>query len=110
MDGSITEEIQMRLEAANLYESRVTDVDNMLNILQAIKTFQEGTPFNNCIIMDMNDDSIKDHGRIDLELFFQNIDYDNNVVKSQLWQKVFYINGEILDCNTYRHRYLEVKS
>lgn len=100
----------MRLEVENLYESRVTDVDNMLNILQAIKTFQKSTPFNNCVILDMNDDSIKDHGRIDIELFFQNIDYDNKIVRSQLWQKVFYINGEILDCNTYRHRYLEVKS
>lgn len=85
----------------------VTDVDNMLKMLQAIKNFVNESIFNQCTILSINDDSVDDHGRIDIELQLQQIDYEKKVVHRQAWQKVFFINGEILDCPTYAHRYLE---
>lgn len=99
--------MRMDIENAIVASSNICNVDSMIKLLNAIKVFQEETPFNECIIMRMDDDSITDNGRIDIELLFRNIDYSTNTITGQLWQKVFYINGEILDCITYGNRYIK---
>lgn len=72
------------------------DVAIMSDILAQVKKYSEKAGYNRCVLVGMNDYSINDQGRIDLEV----------VHNDMVWQKLFYMDGEVIDCNAYMEKYL----
>lgn len=96
----------MLFKQSEFGERSNTSPEKLAAIMNAISVFaKEQTAFNDCQVLEINDFSINDNDRVDIELLFQNIDYETKTIHNSLWQKVFFVNGEILDCNTYRNRY-----
>lgn len=82
------------------------NVKVLADVFSALTRFaDEQKGFNLCQVLSLSDFSRNDNNRIDIELLFQNVDYENKVIHNQLWQKVFYVDGEIYDCCSFVRRF-----
>lgn len=95
----------MRYEIELYFPQPLLEVDKLAEMMCKIKEFSVKAGFNTCVLMSLNDDSAADHGRIDIEVVHRNVDYENHIIKTTVWQKLFYIDGEVIDCDTYSARY-----
>lgn len=99
----------MRLENDTLRTNNICELNHMFEMLMAIKEFTRDLPYNKCTIMSINDYSYINTGRIDIELLLENVDEENKSITGHRVQKVFYVEGRVIDCNTYRETYLDTK-
>ena len=84
------------------------DVDFTANMMNGIRDFAKARyPNHRCYIEDiysMPDDPKKGEDRVDIYLDFQieEVKDETTYVSDAFRQKVFYINGNVIDCNEYR--------